>query len=342
MRMERFIPIIWLVAIAAASAVAQDADQIVVEEVIARVNGDIVTVSQFDKLFGPMQNEISIRFSGERLQEELRNARRYSLNLIINQTVVKQQAREKGITFPDDVFNRQVESIKQRIGAQSDEDFIRALADQGMTMEEFRSQFEYQYYIEVLFGNDVGRDLYQSESRLQNFYEENIDQYTETAKIRLSQLVLPFSLADEETAKAAAEQALSRLEAGEDFGEVYRSLTPGAAEDAVGDIGQVDLQSFRRDLAEEVGPLAAGEHTGIIRTDAAFLILQVTERQESETIPLEKIKDRVMEDMRIDTYTREVGKYITQLKKNSLINIIADRFEGLYEETFFEGQRGRN
>ncbi len=342
MRINTYIHVILMVVIAASAVVAQEADRMVVEEVIVRVNGDIVTLSQFDKLFGPMESEMSIRFSGERLQEELRNARRYSLNLIINQTVVKQQAREKGMTFPEDIFNRQVESIKQRIGAQSDEDFIRALADQGMTMEEFRGQFEYQYYIEVLFGNDVGRDLYQSESRLQNFYEENVDRYTEPAKLRLSQIVLPFSLADEETAREAAEQALSRLEAGDDFGEVYRSLTPGAAEDADGDIGLVDLNSFRRELAVEVEPLAAGEHTGIIRTDAAFLILSVTERQETKTVPLEQIKDRVMEDMRLDTYTREVGKYITQLKKNSLINITADEFEGLYEETFFEGQRGRN
>jgi parvulin-like peptidyl-prolyl isomerase len=325
---------------AVTAAAAQDTGQVVVEEVIARVNGDIVTLSQFNKLYKPMENEISIRYSGDSLQEELTKARKYVFNLIINQTIIKQQAREKGVTFPDDLFNRQVESIKQRIGAHSDEDFVRALADQGMTMEEFRSQFEYQYYIEVLFGNDVGRDLYQSESRLQNFYEENIDRYTEPAKLRLSQISFPYSLGDKETAQAAAEQALERLQAGDDFGEVYRSLTPGAAADADGDIGFVDLSSFRKDLADQVAGLKAGQNTGVIATDTAFLILKVTERQEKTVLPLEKIKDQVEQDMRQDTYTREVGKYITRLKKRSLISVVSQEFKGLYEETFFEAQRG--
>ena len=332
------VPLVIAAAIAAPAG-AQDGGQVVVDEVIARVNGDIVSRSQFNAKFEPIDRELSLRFSGEKLEQERARARRMIFNIIINHLVVRQHARANRLGFPENAFNDQVERIKRQIGAKSDEEFLRALADQGMTMEEFREQFAYQYYMQVLFSSEVGQDLYQSESRVQNYYEENIERYREPAKLRLSQIVFPLAGKSAEEVSVAAEAALRRLEAGDDFAEVYRASTPGAPDDADGDIGFVDLAAFRPELVDEIKSLEVGQHTGVIRTEGAFLILKLTERQEEKTIPLEQIKDRVLNDMQMDTYAREVGKYLTRLKKKSLISILADDFNGLYEETFYEGER---
>ncbi len=65
----------------------------------------------------------------------------------------------------------------------------------------------------------------------------------------------------------------------------------------------------------------------------------MTERVPEKVIPLEEIKDSVINDMQTDTMLREMSKYVTRLKQQSLIRVMALEFEGLYEETFFESGR---
>ena len=314
-------------------------ETLVVEEIIAKVNGDIITRSQYLEVFQPIQSQMELRLGGEDLQRGLGQLRRTVFNNLINQIVVRQRAESRGIRLTEELFREQVDIIKNQVGAQSDAEFQQALASQGMTLEDLRRRMEYEYNLRYLFGGEVGRDLYQSESRVQNFYEENIELYTEPAQLRLAQMVFPFTAVDETGQEAAAKAALARLEAGEDFAEVYRSVTPHAAPDATGDIGLVDLESFRPELAEEVRALDEGEFTGVVRTDAAFLILALTERVPEKIAPLEEIKDRVMMDMQRDTLMREMGKYVTRLKKRSLIQIMDPDLRGIYEETFFELSR---
>ena len=339
----RFVKMMLLAVIAASAftpAQAQVSGEVVVDEVIVKINGDIVTRSQFNELFSPIDGELTIRLSGEQLDAERTSQKSFIFNMLINRSVVEQRAREGGVGFPERVFTERVEEIKRQIGAMNDEDFRRALADQGMTWEQFREQFAYQYYIQVLFGNEVGRDLYQSESRLQSYYEENIERYREPERMRLSQIVIPYaSEAEKQQAGLQAQAAVERLKAGDDFGEVYRAVTEGADEEADGDIGYIDPTAFRKDLVEKITGLEEGACTDVVDTGSALLIIKLTERKESEIISLEKIQDRVLMDMQQDTYSREIAKYITRLKQRSLISVVAKDFEGLYQETFYEGER---
>ena len=93
-----------LAAAAFVPAQAQDSSALVVEEVIAKINGDIITRSQFNEIFAPLERELSIRLSGEQLDTERAQQKGLIFNMLINRSVVKQRAREGGIGFPERVF----------------------------------------------------------------------------------------------------------------------------------------------------------------------------------------------------------------------------------------------
>ena len=308
-----------------------------VEGVIAQVNDDIITNSRFQERYRKTEMLLLQQVSSDQVEQAKAALRKQIFNEMINDLVITQRAGERGIRLTDERFRELVERWKQQIGARSDEEFERALAQQGMNLEEFRSVIEPQYYLDNLFALEVGRDLYQSESRVQNFYEENIERYTLPARLRLSQISIPIDQDNEEEAKTKAEEALARLEAGEDFGIVYRDNTPGADPESNGDIGTLERSALRSELAEAVEGLDVGQHTGIISLPNALIILKLTELTPESVLPLEEIKERVLMDMEAATLRREKRKYLTRIKQQSYIKILDKSYENLYDESYYLG-----
>lgn len=312
-----------------------------VEGVIAQINSEIITHSQFNERYEEIELVMMSRLPADQIEEAKQLLRKQVFNDLINELLIKQRARERGVRFTEESFRQQVEWMKQQIGARTDDEFRQALSEQGMTLEEYRDFVEKDYYLRGLFSVEVGRDLYQSESRVQNFYEENIKRYTQPAKVRLAQISFPFTSVEKEEAGRQAEAALARLRNGEDFGQVYRDVTPDAAPDSSGDIGTLELTAMRAEMADEVKKIAEGETTGVIELPGSYIILKLTELVPEAVVPLEQIKERVLNDMQAATLQREMRKYIQRIKKQSYIKVLDESFAGLYDESYFQGESER-
>ena len=334
--MKKFALLFLLVLLA---AVSEAQDEQVVEEVIAQINGDIITSGQFRERFEPVEQEMMRRYSGEELQRSIELLRSQLFNTMIDELLIRQRAAEISLRLSDELFRDRVEFYKRQIGATTDEEFQAVLAQEGMTLEQFRSMMEYQYFIEAIFRYEVGRELFASESRVQEFYDDNVERYTQPARIRLSQIVMPFDIGNRDQRLEEAESLLERLRSGEDFGEVYRSVTPGAGPDDTGDIGFVEPGELREEMAGAVAGLAAGEFSEVVSMLRAFVIVKVTEREEARVTPLEEIYDRVLQDMYVDTRDREMRRYLVRLKQQSYIRIMVPEFAELYMEDYEEPEQ---
>jgi len=334
--MRKFALLVFSLLFAAAIA-AQDEQ--VVEEVIVQVNGDIITSSQFRERFEPVEQELERRYSGEELQQSLAELRGQLFNSMIDELLIRQRAAAISLRLSDELFRDRVEFYKRQIGATTDEEFQAVLAQDGMTLEQFRSMVEYQYFVEAIFRYEVGRELFASESRVQEFYDDNVERYTQPARIRLSQIVMPFDAGNSEQRLAEAEALLGRLRGGADFGEAYRGVTPGAGPEDAGDIGFVEPGELREEMAAAVAGLGAGEVSEIISMPRALVIVKVSEREEVRVTPLEEVYDRVLQDMYVDTRDREMRRYLVRLKRQSYIRIMVEEFGELYTEEHEEPEQ---
>ena len=334
--MRKFALLVFSLLFAAAIA-AQDEQ--VVEEVIVQVNGDIITSSQFRERFEPVGQELERRYSGEELQQSLAELRGQLFNSMIDELLIRQRAAAISLRLSDELFRDRVEFYKRQIGATTDEEFQAVLAQDGMTLEQFRSMVEYQYFVEAIFRYEVGRELFASESRVQEFYDDNVERYTQPARIRLSQIVMPLDAGNSEQRLAEAEALLGRLRGGADFGEAYRGVTPGAGPEDAGDIGFVEPGELREEMAAAVAGLRAGEVCVLLSVPRAVVFVEVSEREEVRVTPLEEVYDRVLQDMYVDTRDREMRRYLVRLKRQSYIRIMVEEFGELYTEEHEEPEQ---
>lgn len=319
-----------LVVVPFALATAQQGE--VVEEVIVKINDDIITLSQFNEQFEAGREQLARQLQGEELEEAAAQYRRVLFNILVNMKLMEQRAKRLGLRMPEEYFQQTLDYFKQQSGSRTEEEFQRALADNGLTMEDLREISERRYLQRALFQREI---LFQEEenleSKVQEYYERNSERYRTAERYNLSQIVFPYTTATQDDAAAQAAIALGRIRSGEDFAVVYRDVTPQAAPDADGDIGEVTPDSMREELREAIVGKDAGEVTDVIDLGTALVVVKITDKQEARAVPLEEIQQQVLNDMQNERVAKGLQDLVLRYKQESYIEIKSPEFLALYD-----------
>ena len=92
-------------------------------------------------------------------------------------------------------------------------------------------------------------------------------------------LITPNEIIDDATARQQLENALERIEAGEDFGELAKLLSDGPTAPVGGDLGWSDPGSFVPEFEEVMNDLEIGEISEPFRSPFGWHIVEVLERR---------------------------------------------------------------
>jgi peptidyl-prolyl cis-trans isomerase SurA len=92
-------------------------------------------------------------------------------------------------------------------------------------------------------------------------------------------LITPNEIIDDATARQQLENALERIEAGEDFGELAKLLSDGPTAPVGGDLGWSDPGSFVPEFEEVMNDLEIGEVSEPFRSPFGWHIVEVLERR---------------------------------------------------------------
>jgi peptidyl-prolyl cis-trans isomerase SurA len=92
-------------------------------------------------------------------------------------------------------------------------------------------------------------------------------------------LITPNEIIDDATARQQLENALERIEAGEDFGELAKLLSDGPTAPVGGDLGWSDPGSFVPEFEQVMNDLEIGEISEPFRSPFGWHIVEVLERR---------------------------------------------------------------
>jgi parvulin-like peptidyl-prolyl isomerase len=325
----KLITLIFVALCISAVALAQESD--IIEEVIIKINDEVITRSEYEARLNKIITSARGQIPEEQIQARMPRLRKDTFNDMVNKKIMQIIVDRRGFKMPESYYQGMIDNLKKQTQARNDQEFLKALRDNGMSLEDIRSAAQQQYNNYMLFNYEVAKEIPDTESEIQTYYEENSDRYLIPAKIRISQIIFPVTEETKQNAIADAGQALSRIKAGEDFAEVYRSVTPQAAPDADGDIGFVQANSLREEMRTAIDNLQAGEVSEVVETPAALVIIKVTEKEEEKITPLEEIKEIVVNDMRMEIMKDGLDKLILKYKKEFFIETRSEEFAALYD-----------
>jgi parvulin-like peptidyl-prolyl isomerase len=306
---------------AAALAAGEAASSETVERIVAKVNGQIITLSQLEQEVQATLERLGPAPTAEEEQARLEKLRPETLNRMIDNMLVLQVAEERGLRVPARFFEEWKKNVMEQMKLASEEEFVRQVELQGTTVETIRRQFEENLLLQEIRRMEVDSKVSVSEPEIGDRYRQHIAEYTEPAKVRLREIVVKFDSTNEVDQGQKARRLLQEIRQGGEFAEVARMHSESASREAGGDLGFFEKGELTDALEGAAFALSPGQVSEVIRTESAFYILRVEEKVEEKVKTLEEVRSEVADAIFQEKMNGQLEKYIQQLRERAIIEI---------------------
>lgn len=305
------VPSLILAALLSSPAPAE-----IVERVVAKVNGEIVTLSDFTAR--QVQAAQAARVTADRIEQFLRQNNARILQDAIDEVLLLQRAKELGFRMPPEYIADVIENIKKENNIASEEAFQEQLAREGMTVDDLKRSVERSIMTRQVLSREVESKIQVSEADVIADYEARRAEYTKPPAVHLQELLVTTADGD---ALEQAQALVARARAGEDFAELARTYSSAPSRSSGGDLGLLNHGDLHPDLEKIAFGLQAGGVSDPIPSAAGYKILRVEARVEGGTTPLEKVREEIQKRLTSARRADAYELYLADLRKSAAIDI---------------------
>jgi peptidyl-prolyl cis-trans isomerase SurA len=319
----------WLVVpllFTAGTLIAQTKN-VVVEEVIVRVNNEIITREDLARsraaLDAEAQDECE-KCTPEQVQSLAATKQKDLLRDLIDQSLLTQRAKDSGIKVDTDVVKR-LDAIRVQLKLPDMDALEREANKSGQDYEELKNQIRNQLLQQEVIRKEVGGRIIIGHEEIAKYYEEHKDEFVrpETVVLREIFVTTDGKPASEipELRKKADNLRDRVLKNGDDFGELAKRFSDSPTAQQSGDLGTFGRAQLDPKIAERVFALNRGQMTEVIETKTGFEILQVQERYQAGVQPLAKVEPEIMSHLYSERMQPALRAYLTTLRADSYVMI---------------------
>jgi len=269
----------------------------VIEEIVAKVNDDVITKSELETEEQGLLQELYRRYSGPELDTQVKAAKEGLLRNLIDRKVLLQRAgRLFDMSKMQDYF---LQSFKEQQNIKTDKELERMLAQEGTTLTAWRKKLVEYFAPQQVLRAEVADRIAISEAEMHTYYDMRIPEFTVYGEATVREIVVKADDTNREAKRAEAEAIRARAVApGADFGAIAQESSDSGTKSAGGLLGQVK----QGDLAEELDRLAFGLPVGgvsaVIEFPYGFHILKVDARVDDVVKPFDEVKGDIEKTLR--------------------------------------------
>ena len=323
---RRFVVLV-SAALFCAAPFAFAADARVVEEIAAKVNGEIITRGDLDDQKKILERTLreEQHLTGAALAAAVREQERDILANQISQRLLVQRAKTLEITVDADV-NRRLAQMQVESKIPDTEKFHDFIHEQtGLTFEDYKLQLTETMLTRKVIGGEVGSKVNIPEAELKKYYDEHQSEFVRKAELYLSQILISTEGKNAEQVDAAEKKAKSlvtRANKGEKFSELAseNSDDPATARDG-GVLPPYQPDQLRSDLRDVLAKTKKGQVTDPIKTPQGFLILKVNDRFEEGLAPFDEVQDQIHEFLAGPLMGPKMKEYLNRLRQEAYLEI---------------------
>lgn len=288
----------------------------IVERIVAKVNGDIITLSEFE--MRQIQEAQAARVEPDRIGAFLRDNNARILNEAIDDLLLYQRALETGLKLPPAALNQMIEDIKKEHKILSEEQFQEQLAREGMTVDELKRNMERSILRQQVMRRDLEPKVMVTDSEVRAEYDSHQERFAQPATVALREI---FVKGDDAAARAQAAGIVEKARAGEDFAELARTQSAAASKASGGDLGKLAHGELNADLEKVAFSLPAGGVSDPIRSGDGFRVLKVEEKTEAKLTPFDEVKDALRRGLLERKMGKETTGYLAGLRQKATIDV---------------------
>jgi peptidyl-prolyl cis-trans isomerase SurA len=315
----------------------------VIEQVLVRVNGEIITKTDFEQRQVGVLRQRPELASGSATNEDVKRAiEEVTPDLIlgaVDELLFVQRGKELGFVLGDQQFADIVENIKKENQIEEEADFQAALQQENMTLEDLRRQMERQMLVSRVQQQEVADKVGVTENEARGYHSAHRAEFTTISEITLREILIavPVSdagvnVAEDEEARAKAENIHSRLVAGEPFARLAAGLSEAPSKANGGLIGPFMQTDVASALQKIVDPLKIGELSPVIRSATGYQILKLESRTEEKVKSFEAARGEISDRMAQEKHGVQLLVYLDRLRDQAIITWRNEELRISYEQ----------
>ncbi len=299
--------------------------QDVLDGIAAKVNGDVVTLSQVRMVVGAKEKAAREQFKGEALNEKIKEIRLQAVNDLIDRQLILQEfkkMKEKGANIPDHVVDERVDSIVRDEFGGNRAAFIRTLAAEGWTLDRFREDQMNSIIVQAMRSQQVKANTVIPEPKIAEFYHQNIEQYTTEEQLKLRMIVIKKE-GESDARRKTIEEIRQKIVGGAAFEDLARLYSEdNSTQESGGDWGWISRRTLNESLSKVAFSLKPGEVSKIVEQAGNYYLLFCEARKSQVTRSFAQVHDEIQKALLQEERQKAQEKWLAKLRKAAFIQIM--------------------
>ena len=319
-----------LVTLTPSIALAQEGELQVIDEVIAQVNDDIITLSMLKR---EMKERIeALKQNGmteQQATEEVTKTRDKLIATLVNEQLLLQKGKEleMGEKVEAEVNRRMLDVAKEQ-NIKSILELEKAMRESGVDPVATRLTLRAEIMKQAVLQEEVDSKIFFAPTlaELHKYFDANKEKFRKPEVVTISEIYLGFAGKKEADVKAAADKLVAQLRGGADFKAVAAANSERenggerVATKTGGKVGTFEVPNLREDIAAAIKIVKVGGVSDPLRTNDGYQILRVDERTAASDASVFN-ENQVREAITIERSPKAREDYLQNLRNEAYIKI---------------------
>jgi peptidyl-prolyl cis-trans isomerase C len=309
-----------VLALILASTVVVAADKKTPGDMIAVVNGTIITRGEFDRV-----RESELRQAAKKGQQipdaQMPKVENSILDTLIVDELLFQESKKKEIKVKPETVTEQLMTVKKRFPSEAE--FSKILEENNMTESKLRENIKRGMAIQQLLDKEVNQKVKITDEEGKTFYDTNPQFFLQPERVKASHILIKVDEGASEEKKAEARKKIEdiqqKVRKGEDFAALAKTYSEGPSAPKGGDLDYFGRGQMVKPFEDVAFSLKPNETSEIVETRFGYHLIKVVDKQPEKTIAYADVKDRINKYLKDQKLKTERLLYFDKLKKDAKI-----------------------
>jgi peptidyl-prolyl cis-trans isomerase SurA len=299
-----------LLAFLLLAGIAQ-AEDIVLDGIVATVNGKIITSYEITELMRPVYEQIRDRTLSPDERRQVESLRRQTLDQMIDDMLIVIDAERYSLKITDAEVEEQTKVFREKREL-SEADFKKQLDLQRMSRAEFNRNMKRDIIKHRLIGGVVTSKVVVTDTEVEHEYNERKAEFAKDSMVQLALILLPAGMSATEL-KAAIESGKTT------FAQAAEKYSQGPGAKQGGDIGHIAWKDLAPEWGTALRGLKPGQISEPVRVNDFEGLLQVVSLQEGEQLPLDAVREQIYNSLHEGKFNKVFKDYMEKLRGKAVI-----------------------
>jgi peptidyl-prolyl cis-trans isomerase SurA len=323
----------------------------IVEQIIVKVNGEIMTKTELEnrqvQALRQMGQSVDAKTDDAQLKAMLDKVTPQLLVAAVDEMLLVQRGRELGYRMADDQFASVLDSIKKDNKIESDEQFQAALKAENMTLSDLRKSLEKQMIISRVQQNEVLSKVAVNDDEAREYYEAHLADFTQPRSVTLREIFInvpgdgsSVNVGLDEEVREKIIAIRQRALNGESYEKLAAELSDAPSKANAGLIGPLSLSDLSPELQKLLESMKQGDITQPLRGAKGYQILKLETATTSDTKSFEEAREEISNRVFTDKRTDEFEKYLQKLRAQAIIEWKNEDVKKAYDQGLAAPRQG--